>query len=142
MIGKERLDRFKAEVAHMRDVHKRAVLLNMSVFANTDRLRREERWIIKGNHKKASDLSVRSTKVLRKATTYLYNLEVAHENPLVDGWEVTVNASIRGLENCTCEMRIVENKLAEVYPESIRDALKDWLLEFHFREAFFSEDEI
>ena len=152
MIGKERLERFGEAVEHMREVHKRAVLLNVAVYANWGQLMAEDQWIFGGNHRKATVLSTESTEVLSRAVDHLYTLQSAYEYRAFDGWEVTVNASIRGLENCTCEMKIVERELSEVYPEDVRAILDDWLAKFYLQktrplrprvsENHVSEDEI
>ena len=52
MLNEETLERFNVAVVHMREVHRRAVLLNMAVLANWEQLRWEARWVNMDNHQK------------------------------------------------------------------------------------------
>ena len=131
MISRETLTRFEKAVEHMREVHQRAVLLNMAAFANYDRLEREG-WFDDRIHLKASKLSTKSTEVLSKAIDCLDTLtSVREETQSPDGLELVTKACFRRLEKYISEMEIIERELAVVYPEHVRADLEDWIFKFH-----------
>lgn len=139
MISRETLTRFGKDVEHMREVHGRAVLLNMAVYVNIGRLMVEDPWVFGDNRQKSFDLCTRSAEVLNEAVSYLYRLQLAYEEWALDDWESAIRISTHLLETCKRKMGNIERELDEVYPEHVRTDLEDQLARYYHYRARPSE---
>ena len=144
MISKATLAHFGETVEHMREVHERAVLLNVAVYANWEQLRKEKQDVLSKRYRMTSVLNIRSNILAYKVRDYFKALGNCT-------WEPGAEYLIERMEEFMQEMDIIEDCLLEFslpvslrevleyciheyFSEDMRTALEDWITKLNYQE--------